>query len=202
MLVASASMREYFRETMTAAMRRRGTRLSESAQVYLVNLCAELSRAENLFAGTEHGERPALVDLLARAQDAEPHEALRIYKHMGDSSLYLTGFFRESVEEAGGVEYYVSMGGGAYANVAGLMRPTAATTSALFAELSDRFRELVELLIAMSMQGDRTEGLDDVRVLALVERFERTGDPHALEALKATGIILRPGVDDDDHGVN
>ncbi|MBI1946498.1 MAG: hypothetical protein HYS27_12425 [Deltaproteobacteria bacterium] len=202
MLVASASMRDYFREAMTAAMRRRGTRLSESAQVYLVNLCAELSRAENLFAGTEHGERPALVDLLSRAQDAEPHEALRIYKHMGDSSLYLTGFFRESVEDAGGVEYYVSMGGGAYANVAGLMRPTAATSSALFAELSDRFREMVELLIAMSMQGDQTKGLDDLRVLSLVERFERTGDKHALEALKASGILLRPGVDDDDHGVN
>ncbi len=202
MLVASASMRDYFRETLTLAMRKRSVRLSETAQAYVVNLCAELSRAENLFAGTEHGERPALVDLLARAQDAEPHEALRIYKHMGDSSLVLTGFFRESVEDTVGVEYYVSMGGGAYANVAGLMRPTAASSSALFAELSDRFRELVELLIAMSMQGDQTKGLDDVRVLELVERFERTGDPRALEALKATGIVLRPGVDDDDHGVN
>ncbi|MCC7070968.1 MAG: hypothetical protein IT383_06590 [Deltaproteobacteria bacterium] len=202
MLVASASMREYFRETLTLAMRKRSVRLSESAQAYLVNLCAELSRAENLFAGTEHGERPALVDLLARAQEAEPHEALRIYKHMGDSSLVLTGFFRESVEDTVGVEYYVSMGGGAYANVAGLMRPTAATSSALFAELSDRFRELVELLIAMSMQGDQTKGLDDVRVLELVERFERTGDPRALEALKASGIVIRPGLDDDDHGVN
>lgn len=202
MLVASASMRDYFRETLTLAMRKRSVRLSETAQAYVVNVCAELSRAENLFAGTEHGERPALVDLLARAQEAEPHEALRIYKHMGDSSLVLTGFFRESVEDTVGVEYYVSMGGGAYANVAGLMRPTAATSSALFAELSDRFRELMELLIAMSMQGDQTKGLDDVRVLELVERFERTGDPRALEALRATGIILRPGVDDDDHGVN
>lgn len=202
MLVASASMRDYFRETLTLAMRKRSVRLSETAQAYVVNVCAELSRAENLFAGTEHGERPALVDLLARAQEAEPHEALRIYKHMGDSSLVLTGFFRESVEDTVGVEYYVSMGGGAYANVAGLMRPTAATSSALFAELSDRFRELMELLIAMSMQGDQTKGLDDVRVLELVERFERTGDPRALEALRSSGIILRPGVDDDDHGVN
>lgn len=198
MLVASASMRDYFRETLTAALRRHAVRLSETAQAYLVNLCAELSRADALFAGTEHGERPALVDLLARAQEAEPHEALRIYKHMGDSSLVLTGFFREAVEDAGGVEYYVSMGGGAYANVAGLMRPTAATSSALFAELSDRFRELVELLIAMSMHGDQTQGLTDVRVLSLVERFEKTGDPRALEALKATGIVLRPGLDDDD----
>jgi hypothetical protein len=198
MLLAQASMRDYFRETLTAAMRRRPIRLSENAQAYLVNLCAELSRADALFAGTEHGERPALVDLMARAQEADPREALRIYKHMGDSSLYLTGFFRESVEDVGGVEYYVSMGGGAYANVAGLMRATAATSSALFAELSDRFRELVELLIAMSMHGDRTQGLDDLRVLSLVERFDKTGDPRALEALKSSGIVLRPGLDDDD----
>jgi aryl carrier-like protein len=196
MLVAAGSMREYFRDALGTALRKSHLRLSDTAQMYLVNLLVEFMRSENVYAGTDAGERPVLADLFSRARDADPQEAVRIYKHMGDSSLYLTGFFTEAVESVG-VDYYVSMGGSAYANVAGLMRTTAVTSSALFAELSDRFRELVDLLTAMSLHGEQTQGLDDARALELVERFKRTGDRKILDTLKAHGIVLRPGIDDD-----
>jgi len=81
------------------------------------------------------------------------------------------------------------------------MRPTAATSSALFSELSDRFREIVELLVAISLHNDRagpTTQIDDARVLTLVERYQKTGDKQVLDALKAQGIVLRP-FDDDDN---
>ncbi len=189
-------MREFFRGALGDALRRTSVRLTDTAQIYLVNLLVEFMRAENVYAGTDKGEKPILADLLGRAQDADPVEAVRIYKHMGDSSLYLTGFFTEGVDS---VDYYVSMGGSAYANVAGLMRPTAAASSALFAELSDRFPALVDLLMAMSL-GTQTP--DDARVLALVERYQRTGDALVLAALKAQGIVMRPGLDDDSNDVN
>jgi hypothetical protein len=202
MLVSAGSMREYFRDSLGTALKKTSVRLSDTAQMYLVNLLVEFIRAENVYAGTDPGERPVLADLFGRAREAEPSEAVRIYKHMGDSSLYLTGFFTEAVENVG-VDYYVSMGGSAYASVAGLMRPTAASSSALFAELSDRFRELVELLTTMSLdpsgRGDAAKGLDDTRVLGLVERYERTGDQKVLETLRAQGIVLRPGVEDDSN---
>ena len=191
-----SSAREYFRESLGTALRKTQTRLTDTAQAYLVNLLVEFMRAENVYAGTDPGERPVLADLFSRALEAEPGEAVRIYKHMGDSSLYLTGFFTEAVENVG-VDYYVSMGGSAYANVAGLIRPTAASSSALFAELSDRFRELVELLIAMSLAPLTAAKLDDTRLLGLVERYERTGDRQVLDALRSQGVVLRPGVDDD-----
>jgi hypothetical protein len=197
MLVASASMREYFREALGTAIKKTDVRLTDTAQAYLVNLLAEFVRSDAAFAGTDKGERPALVDLFTRAQEADPSEAVRIYKHMGDSSLYMSGFFQESVEESVGVEYYVSMGGSAYASVAGIIRPTAATSSALFAELSDRFREIVELLVAMSLQAEKTK-VDNVSVLGLVERYQKTGDKRVLDALKKQGIVLRPFAEDDD----
>jgi hypothetical protein len=196
MLVATASTRDFFREVLGQALRKSNVQLSDTAQVYVVHLLSEFTRSENVYAGTDAGEKPILVELLSRAQEADPQEAVRIYKHMGDSSLYQAGFFKESVERSGR-EYYVSMGGSAYANVAGLVRPTAASTSALFCELSDRFKELVDLLDAMSLMGAGTRSLDDSKILSLVERFRRTGDPADLETLKAHGIVLRPGVDDD-----
>jgi hypothetical protein len=182
-----ASSREYFREVLNDALRKTSVRLTETAQVYLVNLLCEFVRSENVYAGTDPGERPVLVDLLQRAVEADPAEAVRIYKHMGDQSLYFTGFFTEAVDNA---EYWMSMGGTAYANVAGLMRPTAAASSALFAELSDRFRALVDLLTAMSLG----HAVDDARIVGLVERYERTGDTRVRDLLRQHGVIDDPEI--------
>ncbi len=204
MLVTSTSMREYFREALASALKKRPVPLSDTAQLYLVNLLAEFGQAEKAYAGVDRGGKPVMVDLLARAQDADPQEAVRIYKHMGDSSLYISGFFGEAVEkEMVSVDYYVSMGGGAYKNVAGLIRPTAAHGSALFDELGDRFKDLVDLLAAMSLHGEKTADLGDAKLLALVDRYRRTGNPEVLEALAKHGVVLRPGLrsSDDDLDV-
>ena len=83
-------------------------------------------------------------------------------------------FRSESVERSSvPVDYYVAMGGSAYDAVARMMRPTAATSSALFSELADRFEDLVELLCAMSLHGEKSRKLDDARVLGLVDRYRR-----------------------------
>jgi hypothetical protein len=198
MLVTAASMSEYFRAALTSARNKTGVALSEHAEAYLVRLLDEFARAENVYAGTERGERPAMATLLSRAQEAAPGEAVRIYKHMGDSSLYLTGFFAESVErEIVSVDYYVQMGGGAYANVAGLMRSTAATSSALFAELSDRFEELVTLLAEVSLLGHEPDP-QHPNVVELLDAYRRTGRAELLEKLEQAGVVLRPGVKDDN----
>ncbi|HEY1100078.1 MAG TPA: hypothetical protein VGF99_14170 [Myxococcota bacterium] len=200
------SMREYFRETLQDALRERGLSLSEVGQVYVVNLLTEFSRSEHAFSGTDRGDRPVLVELMARAQESAPHEAVRLYKHMGDSSLYLSGFFPSAIERgATSVDYWVSMGGSAYDAVARLVRPTAATSSALFAELAERFGELVDLLCAMSLHGDKTRKLDDNAVLGLVDRYRHATHPgeqrEVLDTLKRQGVVLRPGVDIDDDGL-
>ena len=206
MLIAQTNMREYFREALSVALRKKGVDVTETAQAYLVHLLAEFGRTDAAFAGVERGETQALATWLTRAQEASPDEAVRIYKHMGDSSLYLTGFFSDSVQSAPVPrDYYVSMGGQAYASVAGLMRSHAATSAALFAELSDRFGDLVDLLCAMSLHGERSVpsgSLSSDKLLSLVERYRRTHNPEILETLKTHGVVLRPGLDVESDLVN
>ncbi len=201
------NMRDYFRETLQHSLKHRNLQLSELGQVYVVNLLTEFARSEQVFAGTDHGDKPVLVELMARAKDAEPAEAVRLYKHMGDSSLYLSGFFPGAIERgATSVDYWVSMGGSAYDAVARLVRPTAASSSALFAELAERFGELVDLLCAMSLHGDKTRKLADHDVLGLVDRYRRASHPgeqrEVLDTLKRQGVVLRPGLDGDDDLVH
>ena len=205
MMLGATNIREYFREAMHTAQRERGIELTEPAQVYLINLMVEFMRSGAAFAGAERGEKPAMVTLLTRAQEAEPSEALRIYKHLGDTSLYLSGFFAESVErELVSRDYYVSIGGQAYQSVASLMRSSAAFSSVLFEELAARFDVLVELLESMSLHGERTspEKLSDGKILELIDRYRRTGRREILEALRAQGVVLRPGLGSEDDAIH
>lgn len=203
MLVGTASMEEFFKDAVGAALKRTGLSLSAQAEHYVVQLLADFSRAENVYAESERGEPAALATLLSRAQEALPEEAVRIYRHMGDRSLYLSGFFTEAVERRlVSVDYYVSMGGSAYASVAGLMRPAAAHVSALFTELSDRFDKLVDLLHAVSLIAlEDNPALTDGKVYELMERYRRTGRPELLRALEAWGVVLRPGLSGDGDDV-
>lgn len=205
MLTTANSMKQYFREALDTAMERSRVTLTDSAQAYIVHLLEEFSRAENVFAGTDHGERPIFALMLRRAQEAEPGQAVRIYKHLGDSSLYLTGFFAEAVErEIVSREYYVSVGESAYASVASLASSKATGSPDLFRELAERFADLVELLEAMSLHGEKTSParLSDAKLLHLIDRYQRTGSKEVLEALQGNGVILRPGMGTDDDLVH
>jgi hypothetical protein len=193
MLLTSGNLREYFREALGQAMGESMVRLTQSCQLYLVNLLNDFSRSENVYAGTNYGESPALALLLSRATEADPQEALRIYKHLGDSSLYLSGFFNESVgNRAVSVDYYQSMGESAYAQVAGQIRHSEAKSSALFMELAHRFGDLIPLLNAISFHGPKAApeatGLEDKEIFDLVKRYRRTQNPEILKVLKKSGV--------------
>jgi hypothetical protein len=196
MLVTACSTREYFREALGEAMRTSGIDVTEYAQVYIVHLLSEFTRTDHVYGEAEAGESTALALMLSNAENASPEAAAKIYKHMGDSSLYHSGFFTESVQrEMVNVDYYVAMGGRAYQSLSRLVRDTKATAAVLYDELSARFEDLVALLGNMSLHGEKTapERLSDERILQLIERFRRTGKKEVRETLAAHGVVLAPG---------
>lgn len=147
MLVVARSMQAYFREALLAALRQSDLVVTEPAQVYMIHLLNEFSRSEVAFAGLDHGHKPNLVDMLERASLADDREALRIFRHLGDTSLYLLGFFKESnkgrlVSET----YYRDMGSSAYSCASDLSRLYAAQNAAIFQELAENFGAMVTIL--------------------------------------------------------
>jgi hypothetical protein len=147
MLVLARSMQAYFREALDAAMKTSNITVTESAQVYVVHLLNEFSRSEKAFAGVSYGEKVVMAQLLERAYTSEQREALHIYRHLGDTSLYLLGFFKESsAKRIVSSKYYRDMGSGAYASASSLSRAYDAGHAALFQELSERFADMVMVL--------------------------------------------------------
>src|SRR3989338_8022637 len=134
MLTLSTNMQEYFKEGLSSVIRNFSHDFSDELQSYLVCLLCEFARTERVYAGINFGEEPILVLLWERALESPLPEANRIFKQIGDSILYLSGYFGEKTQASGvSNNYYVALGGQAYSQLA------QNTQVAIYEELSKTF---------------------------------------------------------------
>ena len=144
----------YFSESLQKALEINKLNLSESAQIYLIYMLDDFISAERTFAGIERKEQIYFTDLLNRALDSSDQEALRIFRYMGDISLYLLGFFKKiSLNKKMPSSYYISMGSLAYSQASYISRLYAANNAAIFLELSEQFIFIVETFKNMSFHN-------------------------------------------------
>jgi hypothetical protein len=192
-VIRTESLNAYFREALTEAIARTGAGVTFDVQAYVVRMLLEFSRSENAFSGVDKGDQPIYALLLSRALDSAPQEALRLYKQVGDSTLYQLGFFKEFTNQGMVNEsYYLSVGELAYASASKLSGP-AIPASRVYSELSDHFLELVLVFNEMSVHGERNQeagGISTERLLILIEHFRRTQSPQIAEILRRQGVNL------------
>jgi hypothetical protein len=186
-ILPSPNVREFFRECVDEALARQRVRAADHTVHYVVNLLTLFSRAEELYEPGE-GLRP-LAAMLRDAADA-PSDAHRdrAMQRLGDVALFVAGFFpdyfaRRSVD----VDYYIGMGGGAYAWLAERARYSAQVRAfgQIFAELGEKFGAFVEVIGEVSEQGRTYTPAD---IMRLYELWIRTGSARASRRLKELGI--------------
>ena len=184
-----SALKDFFAESVAAAMRNQQLRTIEAAQGYLVDLLIEYVRVEGLLkAGPEADEPLALM--LNRALNAPPAEKIHVLRQMGDQALFLSGYFADRVDRtAVGIGYYISMGEGAYGALSGMLRGATereASVSHLFEELAAKFGRFVGVLNEVS---DRTFAANPVSLIRLYERWQRTRSPHYVERLLSEDAV-------------
>ncbi|MDW8284350.1 MAG: hypothetical protein RMK29_21810 [Myxococcales bacterium] len=174
------SVSEYFHEVVSEALRAQGVEASAHAEFYLVNLLSEYSHATL-------PDEPLSI-LLLRADESEPHERLRRLREIGDHSLYLSGFFAESLERRCiDVDYYISIGGTAYGRLA--RSYTTPPWSDTYRELSAKFAQLVDVLSEVALRTPLRTNSD---LLQLYERYLRTGSSWTARRLRRHGLGVIP----------
>lgn len=170
---------EYFHELLTAALSKKKVSTRPETEFYLVNLL-------NQFLLSDRFRNEPLAFLLKEAMEtSQAEEQKDIFQYVGDVSLYVAGFFPDSLNrKLVDVDYYIEMGGSAYRNAASLCqsRPTRDT----FEELSDNFPRFVEVLAVAS---DRTSSRSETDLLRMYELWLRTKSERAANALQEAGII-------------
>lgn len=173
----------YFKEMVDAAIEHQKVKIDDSVEFYLVNLLSNFTNAEKL---ARFNSEP-MVMTLARAASSSEAEQRSLYKEIGDTSLYVSGFFPDSFNrKVIDVDFYIKMGSMAYGSLASLMMDSRTVFYSLYSEMSGKFKTLVDVLVEVSERCKLTSGSDALRVY---ERWLRMKSRNSEEMLKDLGII-------------
>jgi hypothetical protein len=192
-IVLGQSAQEYFREAVAGALAQRRLRIQEVTQFYLVNLLASHLTRDRLFAPRADGsvDSEPLALILKRALEGDREERRRSLKRLGDTSLFVSGFFGDSLARSlVGVGYYIGMGERAYEALSATERASAGGLPELYGELSERFEAFVDLFAEIAEVADLRSNRGLVK---LYERFLATGSQRVAEQLRARGVALFAG---------
>jgi hypothetical protein len=185
-ILVGKSAHEWFRERIGDVLSQKGTQIREVTEFYLVNLLAGFLEKEKLFVedadGTVTAEPLALI--LLRAVEADRRVRAAQLRRLGDTALFVSGFFGDSLARSiVDVDYYIAMGEQAYGALAhserGADRP--------WDELSARFGEFVDLLAEIAELSELRSNRGLVR---LYERFLATRDERVAQRLRERGVAL------------
>lgn len=197
-LITGTNLREYFHDTIDDALTTRGVDAAVETVYYIVNLLTGFQRADRLYDQSEGGrELKPLAAIYAEALEI-PHadQRNRMVQRLGDIALFIAGVFSESIQRKPvDVDYYISMGSGAYGYLSGTMRGTAKGSAfcAIFEELSSKFSEFVA---ALGFVNEGAALCTNSDILKMYDLWLRTGSRRAESRLRELGIgayALTPG---------
>jgi hypothetical protein len=180
-LKSHLSVAEFFQEVVSGAIKNQGVNTSDHTECYLVNLLST-------FANTQVDDEPLALKL-ASAMDASPDERARHLKEVGDTSLYVSGFFAESLQrKLVDVDYYIQMGRSSYGELARYFRGyrQSEVFGEVYDELGTKFPRYVDVLAEISEQTSVTSNLGLVQ---LYERWLKTGSEWMERRLREHGVL-------------
>ncbi len=177
------SPKEYFGELITDAIAKRNIETQPAVKSYLVNLLEYYVPATNL-----NDQSQTLAEMYLTASQLEHFEKIEKLKKLADKSLYISGFFGDSLNrKIIDVDYYVEMGETAYAALAATVREDL--KAQVFKTFAVQFSDFVDVLTVVSQQS-LIQG--DESVLRLYEKYLRTGSELAKEKLIEIGVVTIP----------
>lgn len=187
-ILSAGNVHEYFQALLNEARANQGVQVADVTEYYLVNLLAGFLETDRLYVREADGslQQEPLALMLRRALEGEGRERMAALRRLGDTSLYVSGFFSDHVDtkvvDAG---YYAAMGREAYAALARDLDGKG-TLGGLYDELASKFTDLVDVLNEMS---ERVALSSAQGVMRLYERFLRTGSSRIARMLAAQGMV-------------
>ncbi|HEX4924315.1 MAG TPA: hypothetical protein VFV50_09520 [Bdellovibrionales bacterium] len=183
---------EFFKEAVVDALTQTKVKATPLAEHYLVQLLEHYMATDRLFQEDSTGgqrSRETLAELFLRALNTTtPAIKVDLLKKLGDSSLYISGFFGDSLNrKLVDLDYYVEMGGNAYGTLASHVRD--GSFRQVYSELAAQFPQFVDVLTYISTKTLVQTSED---LLRLYDRYLRTGSDLARDHLLEKGLIPVP----------
>jgi hypothetical protein len=170
---------EYFKELVEGALAHQGLVATELTAFYVVQLLAS-------FLQRRASDDDPLALRLGRALESGGLQQRASLKQIGDVSLFVSGFFSDSLRRGlVDVDYYVQIGGFAYTT---LSRHGSDAFSPVFAELAEKFVDFVDVLSEVSERSS-CGASSNVDLLRLYERWLKTGSRRSGQLLVERGVV-------------
>jgi hypothetical protein len=180
-----SSVEGFFRDEVDRAFRDEGLSPGVMVEHYIVQLLAGYA--------AHPIETEPLALRMAAAFAAPPRERRRQLRDIGDTSLYVSGFWSESLAEAPvDIDYYVDMGGAAYRELArGGIGWTGDAYGDVFRELAMNFVRFADALSLVSRRTTLPATNQDI--VRLYRRWQATKSATAAARLAAIGVVPAKG---------
>lgn len=194
MLVKHESLRTYFHEFLMNSMRKQNMQVQEHTISYLTNLLTSFSKTESFIdPGQGRASHKPLASYYSDAINS-PTTLEREYalQRLGDITLFICGLFSESLnKKAVDVDYYVAMGGSAYAHLSESknISKNNLTHIGVFQELSNKFIDFVDVL------SDLNQKQSNKNLLRTYEFWLRT------KSKKAKDVLIENGIQPINHSI-
>lgn len=183
----------FFQELVQQGLSQRKIQTVPLVETYLVNLLQHYLDARNLYESVyanESGQKSpqTLAEMYLTAQNSDPVAKMDLLRKLGDRTLYISGFFGDSLSrKVVDIDYYAEIGGAAYGTLAHCTRED--TMVKVYETFSRRFLEFVDVLTYVSHSSLIKS---DESILRLYERYMRTGSELAREKLVEMGVLTLP----------
>jgi hypothetical protein len=189
-LIVETGLKEYFHDSLHSTLARQQVKSQPETVFYLVNLLVSFLHTQRLYESADEGTafRPLALRYIDTLHAPNTERREQRLRNLGDVALFVAGVFAESLNrKIVDVDYYASMGGAAYAQLAGTMRASrkGGAFGTVFEELSERF---VDYADALGEVAEHPEVRRHQDVLRLYERWLKTGSRRAAQRLRALGI--------------
>ena len=177
----------FFSGLLEAAIKNQKLNISDTAKVYLIDLLSKNAISSELIGKNEkfpYADKP--ISVVFQQSLIEPiNQRREMLKYVGDYSLYIGGYFNESLNrKIIDVGYYTCIGGQAFGNLSRIA--TSSQVGSLYNEMFIKFSSLMDILIEVSFDTFMTKATD---VLRLYDRWIQTGSTVLERKLIEKGII-------------
>lgn len=179
-LIRQSAM-EYFKELVEGAVEHQHVESEELTRFYVVNLLAGFVQLDD--SKTALDDKPLALRLGRALQSGGASQRAGL-RQVGDASLFVSGFFSDSLKrKLVDLDYYIAVGGYAYEE---LSRQESLRVSRIFAELAEKFTAFVDVLNEVSERSGISSNHD---LLRLYEKWIRTGSRRDGDLLVERGIV-------------
>jgi hypothetical protein len=182
------STQEFFLDTVEEAFERLNFQTIPHASSYLVSLLDHFCFTDNLFDLDEvTGKRKleTLAEMYLQANQKDNPNKQKSLRKLGDTSLYISGFFSDSLKKKIiDLDYYIEMGERAYGTLAHIS--TDDISVRVYTEFSQKFINFVDVLTYISQKSMANSNED---LLRLYDRYITTGSSLAREQLLERGLL-------------